>query len=99
MENCLKFSDTRGGRGGVMNLGHGDDLDEGVGNTVKVKQLGRWRVFLGLGRILFQLYLFDFDPDMGAVFRRNAVVVEQIYVAVFRERFCLGIREERITNK
>lgn len=69
-----------------MDLRHSDDLDEGVGDTVEVEELRRGRIFLRLGGILFHLDLFDADANRVAVLRRNAIMAEQVYIAILRKR-------------
>lgn len=67
---------------------HCNDLDERVGHAVEIEQLRRRRVFLGLGGILLQLDLFDVHADPVAIFWGNAVVVEEVDVAMSRKRLC-----------
>lgn len=54
-------------------------------DAVEIKKLDRGRIFGGFRRVLFQLYLFDVDPDLVTVLRGNTVVVEQFDMAVPRE--------------
>jgi hypothetical protein len=90
----LDFSNAGSGRGGGVDLGHGDDFDEGVRDAVEVEQLSRGRVFLRLGSVLFELDLFDADADLVSIFRRNPIVAEQIYVAVSRKRLCRVVNRQ-----
>lgn len=73
-----------------MDLGHGDDLDEGVGHAVEIEELGRGWVFLRFGRILFQLNLLDIYADFLSIFRGNAVVIVEVDVAISREWLCIA---------
>jgi hypothetical protein len=41
---------------------------------------------------LFELDLFDADANMVAVLRCNAVMLKEIHVAVFGERFYVNVR-------
>jgi hypothetical protein len=47
-----------------------------MGYTVEVEKLCRGRVFLGFGRVLLQLELFDVNANTFTVFRRDPVVIE-----------------------
>lgn len=86
----MKFPDTGRGRRGGVDLGHGDDLDEGMRHTVEVEKLGGRRILLGLGRVLLQLNLLYIHSHPVAVFWGNAIVVEEIHVAVSGKGFCDG---------
>lgn len=74
-----------------MDLGHGDNLDERVGNTVEVEKLRRGRVFLGFGRVLFELDLLDANANLVSIFRRNTVVAEEVDVAGPCKGFCPSV--------
>jgi hypothetical protein len=70
-----------------VDLGHGDDFDEGVRHTVEVEELGGRRILLGLGRVLLQLNLLDIHSHPVAVFWGNAIIIEEDYVAVSGKGF------------
>lgn len=44
-------------------------------------------MFVGLGSVLLQLYLFNVDPDGLSIFWRDPVVVIQLDVSISGERF------------
>ena len=71
-----------------MNLGHRDDFDQRMGDTIEIEKLRRWRIFLRFGSVLFQLDLFDAHSNSLAILAGDTVVVVQVYIAVSRKRFC-----------
>ena len=70
--------------------GHGNDLDERVGDAVEVEEVGRRGLIQRLGGILFHLDLFDRDGDAWRVCGIDAIVGVEGDVAVFGEGLCGG---------
>lgn len=62
-------------------------------HAIEVEELQGWGIFLRLCRILLELNLLDVHPDLVSVLRSDAIVVEQVDVAVPSKGFYKRVRE------